>query len=84
MRTAGPDQFTWTQVWNNLTLELQPDGKGGASVVWQWSLWDHLAQDYDAEKENYVEDIATHPQLFDINYCPPGKTIVILSSHVLY
>jgi hypothetical protein len=61
------------EVWNNLTLELEPNvAEGGASVVWRWSLWDHLVQDYDETKDNYVKDIADHPARFDINYCPPG------------
>lgn len=68
-----PELIPDGEVWNNLTLELQPNGKGGASVVWQWSLWDHLVQDYDSTKDNYVEDIAKHPHRFDINYCPPGR-----------
>lgn len=36
------------------------------------SLWDHLCQDFDPAKDNYVENIADHPELFDLNYCPPG------------
>ena len=61
------------EVWNNLTLELEPNvAEGGASVVWRRSLWDHLVQDYDETKDNYVKDIADHPARFDINYCPPG------------
>jgi hypothetical protein len=67
-----PELIPDGEVWNNLTLELAPDGKGGASVVWSWSLWDHLAQDYDPARDNYVADVAAHPELFDINYCPPG------------
>ena len=54
-----------------MVVELCPDGKGGATVVWQWSLWDHLIQDYDEKVANYG-DVAQHPELYDINYCPPG------------
>ena len=39
--------------------------------MWTWSLWDHLVQDYDKAKDNYGR-IVEHPELFDINYCPPG------------
>jgi len=38
------------EIWDQLTIELAPDGKGGATIVWEWSLWDHLIQDYDEEK----------------------------------
>ena len=42
-------------MWNNLILEVQPrgDGSGGADVVWRWSLWEHLVQDYDPAQHNY-------------------------------
>lgn len=62
----------WCQVWDNLIIELQPDGKGSADIVWQWSLWDHLVQDHDESKSNYAEDVSEHPGCFDINYAPPG------------
>jgi hypothetical protein len=58
-------------VWNQLILEIAPDGKGSATVVWQWSLWDHLVQDFKSTLSNFGQ-IGEHPLLFDINYCPPG------------
>ena len=37
-------------------------------------MWDHLVQDFDPEKENYhgIDGVRAHPELFDINFCPPG------------
>ena len=54
------------QLWVESVLEIAPDGKGGAEIVWEWDLWDHLVQDYDESKPNYgsVED---NPQLFDVS-----------------
>ncbi len=52
-------------------VEVQPDFEnGGGEIVWQWHVWDHLVQEYDATKDNWygptgVED---HPELIDINY----------------
>eukprot|EP00656_Telonema_subtile_P020630 TRINITY_DN21717_c0_g1_i2.p1 TRINITY_DN21717_c0_g1~~TRINITY_DN21717_c0_g1_i2.p1 ORF type:complete len:457 (+),score=62.13 TRINITY_DN21717_c0_g1_i2:106-1476(+) len=66
-----PELLPDGELWNERVLEIAPDGKGGASVVWTWSLWDHLVQDYDKAKDNYGR-IVEHPELFDINYCPPG------------
>ncbi len=52
-------------------VEVQPDlNNGGGTIVWEWHVWDHLVQEYDATKDNWygptgVED---HPELIDINY----------------
>jgi len=48
-------------------IEIQPTGSSGGSVVWQWNVWDHLIQDYDATKDNYGT-VVDHPELIDINY----------------
>lgn len=60
------------ELWDNSVIELQPDGNGGAVVVWRWSLWDHIVQDFDCTKPNYVERIRDHPYAYDVNYCPCG------------
>ncbi|MFO7890726.1 MAG: aryl-sulfate sulfotransferase [bacterium] len=36
-------------------------------IVWEWHVWDHLVQDYDASKDNY-NSVADHPELIDINF----------------
>jgi len=48
-------------------IEVQPTGPTSGTIVWEWHVWDHLIQDYDAAKENYgvVED---YPELIDINF----------------
>ena len=60
------------EVWDNMIVELQPDGRGSATVVWRWSLWDHMVQDFDSTKANYVEKISEHPEAYDINHCVCG------------
>ncbi len=47
--------------------EVKPTGKTTGEVVWEWHLWDHLIQDYDAAKPNYGK-VAEHPERVDINY----------------
>ncbi|MEJ2628932.1 MAG: aryl-sulfate sulfotransferase, partial [bacterium] len=37
------------------------------SIVWEWHVWDHLIQDFDASRANYG-NVANHPELIDINF----------------
>ncbi len=48
-------------------IEVRPSGAIGGDVVWEWSVWDHLVQDFDPTKPNYGA-IAEHPELIDINF----------------
>ena len=53
--------------WPTHFIELAPNGNGGAEIVWEWHIWDHLCQDTDANLPNYTEAISNHPELIDIN-----------------
>ena len=48
-------------------LEVRPAGASEGEIVWEWSTWDHLVQDFDPSKENYGV-VAEHPELIDINF----------------
>lgn len=61
--------YTNDYLWSEKIVELQPEGKNGASVVWEWKLWDHLVQDFDAALPHYGT-VADHPELVDINFFP--------------
>lgn len=54
------------ELWSDAILELQADGNGGAEVVWEWHMWDHLMQDVSTSFPNYGV-ISDHPELMDIN-----------------
>ncbi|DAC57920.1 MAG TPA: hypothetical protein HA354_04560 [Candidatus Poseidoniaceae archaeon] len=56
-----------TSVWPDKIIEVQPIGENNAEIVWQWSFWDHLIQDYDTTKANYGV-VADHPELLDVNF----------------
>ena len=53
-------------------LEVRPTGASSGEVVWEWSVWDHLVQDFDPSKPNYGA-IAEHPELIDINFLPERR-----------
>lgn len=55
------------EIWSEKIVEIQPSGTSGGTVVWEWKLWDHLVQHYDATKPNYAV-ISEHPELMNVNY----------------
>jgi len=34
------------ELWPDRIIELEPDGNGSATIVWEWSVWDHLIQEH--------------------------------------
>ena len=48
-------------------VEARPTGPESAEVVWEWSVFDHLVQDFDRNKPNYGV-VADHPERIDLNY----------------
>jgi hypothetical protein len=49
-------------------MEVNPTGANTGTIVWEWNVWDHLCQNHDSAKNNYVTSIAENPQLIDLNY----------------
>lgn len=48
-------------------VEVRPTGPTEGQVVWRWSVWDHLIQDFDPSQANYGA-VAEHPELIDVNF----------------
>ena len=48
-------------------VEARITGPASCEIVWEWSAWDHLIQDFDSSKANYGE-VAEHPELIDLNF----------------
>jgi Arylsulfotransferase (ASST) len=63
----NPDLLDGPELWPDNIIEVDPKGK----IVWEWSVWDHLIQDYDATKTNYGS-VGAHPELVDLNFAPNG------------
>lgn len=57
--------------WPDHIIEVEPDGEGGANIVWEWHVWDHLIQDFDDRRDNFGV-VADHPELFDVNMAGRG------------
>ena len=55
-------------IWSEKIMEVQPTGATSGNVVWEWHVWDHLSQNVNSTKDNYVTSISDHPELFNINY----------------
>ncbi|MEM7144296.1 MAG: aryl-sulfate sulfotransferase [Verrucomicrobiota bacterium] len=62
-----PDELHEKGLWVDGIVELRPVGEEGADIVWKWSAWDHLVQDFDKDKGN-AGDVGAHPGLIDFNY----------------
>ena len=56
-----------TGIWSEKIIEVKPTSPTTGTIVWEWKLWDHLCQNYDASKDNYVTSIVNNPQLMNIN-----------------
>ena len=48
-------------------VEARITGPTSCEIVWEWSAWDHLIQDFDSSKANYGV-VAEHPELIDLNF----------------
>ena len=56
------------EMWPDKIVEVQPTGATTGTVVWEWHAWDHMMQNVDANKANYVASLSAHPELLNINY----------------
>ncbi|PCI96336.1 MAG: hypothetical protein COB15_10705 [Flavobacteriales bacterium] len=68
---AGYSGGSSSDKWPTHFIELQPDGAGGATIIWEWHMWDHLVQDFDNTKANFGV-VANSPELMDINAVSGG------------
>ena len=62
----NPEQIPESGIWPDWVVEIKPSGSDQAEIVWEWHLWDHMVQDFDASKANHG-NISQHPELIDIN-----------------
>lgn len=66
-----PSLLAEGELWPDHVIEVEPTGAEGGRIVWEWHVWDHLIQEYDATKDNYGV-VADHPELIDLNFSQNG------------
>ncbi|MHC4664106.1 MAG: aryl-sulfate sulfotransferase [Planctomycetota bacterium] len=66
---AGRDPASMSQgeLWPDYIIEVEPALPSGGNIVWEWHVWNHLVQDFDAGKSNYGV-VSDHPELVNINF----------------
>lgn len=62
----NPNTVPKNELWLDTIHEIKPTEDGSAVVVWRWTPWDHLVQDFDENQANYG-DPAEHPHAIDLN-----------------
>lgn len=65
----NPVTIPGNSIWCTRIAEIEPImGTDSINTVWLWSVWDHMVQEHDSSKLNYVNDIADYPHKIDINW----------------
>ena len=64
---ADPDFIDTDGLMAPHIVEVKLTGPANCEIVWEWSAWDHLIQDFDSSKANYGV-VAEHPELIDLNF----------------
>ncbi len=64
---ANPEFIAPGGLWMPHIVEARITGPASCEIVWEWSAWDHLIQDFDSSKANYGV-VAEHPELIDLNF----------------
>ena len=58
-----------TTMFGERLIEVRPSGATTGKIEWEWTVMDHLIQDFDPTKENFGA-VEEHPELIDFNYGP--------------
>jgi len=66
---ADPANAPYKNAQMDVIVEVDMEG----NVIWEWWFFDHVVQDVDPTKDNYVESIADHPERININL--PGRQL---------
>ena len=78
-----PSLLSENELWPEQIIEVEQRGQEGGVIVWRWSLWDHLVQDFDETKANYGV-VGDHPERLDINAARDGRADWIHANSIDY
>ena len=73
---ANPDLVDDAGLRGTRLIEFQPDDASCGEIVWEWSVFDHLIQDFDPSKPNYGA-VEEHPELVDLNFALTNPTALL-------
>lgn len=68
----NPAKITEERLYNEKIIEVTPVGTNQVQIVWEWSIKDHVIQDFDNTKSNFG-NISENPNRVDINYLNQGN-----------
>ena len=71
---ANPEFVHKVGIEYDYLLEVRPIGASDEEIIWEWSPWDHLVQDFDPTKPNYGA-ITEHPELIDLNFLLGSRSL---------
>lgn len=63
----NPNLLSQDAIFPEHLIEVKPIGTDSGEIVWEWHMWDHLVQEFDASRPNYGA-VSEHPELFDLNF----------------
>ena len=75
----NPDSIDTDNLIAPYIVEVKITGPENCEIVWEWSAWDHLIQDFETSKANYGK-VAEHPELIDLNFRLPTTSIYVVAS----
>ena len=79
----NPSYVTMQGLMPDHIIEVEPTGPSSGDIVWEWHMWDHLIQDYDASQANYGV-VRDHPELVDINYVTSSEVDLMHTNSIDY
>ncbi|MBK6291002.1 MAG: aryl-sulfate sulfotransferase [Ignavibacteria bacterium] len=65
-RGRDPKRLLDSMIYSERIIEVRPTGPTTGEIVWSWSAWDNLIQDFDETKLFYGV-ISEHPEKLNIN-----------------